>query len=113
METLFNKWESEGWHEYISLAGAVIGWTRGTGLMSGNNMVAAGIERHGCRTFDQREMSLAIVSLLAPAVVAASQEAPIWAWLTGAHENYLAPISLSFSVFCGGFDFKCPYFTSP
>jgi fatty acid synthase subunit alpha, fungi type len=28
LEPLFNKWKSESWSQYISLVGAVIGWTR-------------------------------------------------------------------------------------
>ncbi|KAJ2748517.1 3-oxoacyl-[acyl-carrier-protein] synthase, partial [Coemansia pectinata] len=42
----------------------VIGWTRGTGLMSGNNLVAQDIERLGVRTFSTREMAFSILGLL-------------------------------------------------
>lgn len=45
LEVLFNKWLSESWAQYISLAGAVIGWTRGTGLMAQNNIVAEGTKK--------------------------------------------------------------------
>jgi len=41
---------------YLSIAGATIGWTRGTGLMSSNNIVAQGIEELGARTFSTKEM---------------------------------------------------------
>lgn len=51
LEVLFNKWFSESWAEYLTLAGAVIGWTRGTGLMAQNNVLAEGVEKLGCRTF--------------------------------------------------------------
>ena len=37
LEALCHKWGSEGWGDYVSIAGAVIGWTRGTGLMADNN----------------------------------------------------------------------------
>lgn len=37
LEALCHKWGSEGWGDYVSIAGAVIGWTRGTGLMAENN----------------------------------------------------------------------------
>ncbi|KAJ5392377.1 hypothetical protein N7509_007867 [Penicillium cosmopolitanum] len=47
LETLFNRWYSENWGNYLTICGAVIGWTRGTGLMSGNNMVAEGVEKLG------------------------------------------------------------------
>ncbi|KAJ2836732.1 fatty acid synthase alpha subunit Lsd1, partial [Coemansia sp. 'formosensis'] len=29
----FARWRSESWQDYLSIVGAVIGWTRGTGLM--------------------------------------------------------------------------------
>ncbi|KAI9502069.1 acyl transferase domain-containing protein [Coemansia spiralis] len=64
LETLFNRWKSEGWQDYISVAGAVIGWTRGTGLMSGNNLLARDIEINGARTFTTREMGFNILGLL-------------------------------------------------
>ncbi|CEG41510.1 fatty acid synthase subunit [Plasmopara halstedii] len=51
VESLMNKWYSEGWEDQLSIVGAIIGWTRGTGLMSGNNVVAAGVEKLGMRTF--------------------------------------------------------------
>jgi len=34
LEPLLNKWTSESWNQYLTIVGAVIGWTRGTGLMS-------------------------------------------------------------------------------
>jgi fatty acid synthase subunit alpha len=34
LETLFNRWSSESWGEYLCLAGAVIGWTRSVGIYS-------------------------------------------------------------------------------
>ena len=51
LECLLNKWSSEGWQDYLALAGCVIGWTRGTGLMNANNIVAPGVENVGIRTF--------------------------------------------------------------
>lgn len=54
LETLFNRWYSEDWANYLTICGAVIGWTRGTGLMSGNNIVAEGVEAFGVRTFSQQ-----------------------------------------------------------
>jgi hypothetical protein len=37
LEALCHKWHSESWGDYVSITGAVIGWTRGTGLMAENN----------------------------------------------------------------------------
>jgi len=66
LEALLNKWKSEGWSNYLSLAGAVIGWTRGTGLMKGNNLLAVGIEQLGVRTFTTQEICFNCVGLLHP-----------------------------------------------
>ncbi|KAI9502453.1 acyl transferase domain-containing protein [Coemansia spiralis] len=78
LETLFNRWNSEDWQDYISVAGAVIGWTRGTGLMSGNNLIAPDIERLGVRTFSTREMAFNILALLQLRIYRASIEQPIY-----------------------------------
>lgn len=83
LETLFNRWYSESWSQYLLIAGAVIGWTRGTGLMSANNMVAEGIESLGTRTFSTVEMSFNILGLMHPSVVELCQTEPVWADLNG------------------------------
>ncbi|KAG1488521.1 hypothetical protein G6F52_013904 [Rhizopus delemar] len=62
---------------------AVIGWTRGTGLMSANNMVAEGIEALGTRTFSSVEMSFNILGLMHPSIVELCQIEPVWADLNG------------------------------
>jgi fatty acid synthase subunit alpha len=57
LEALLNKWYSEDWNEYLTLCGTVIGWTRGTGLMNNNDLLATGIEADlGIRTFSASEM---------------------------------------------------------
>ncbi|KAJ2409034.1 fatty acid synthase alpha subunit Lsd1, partial [Coemansia sp. RSA 2530] len=83
LETAFNRWKSESWQDYLSIAGAVIGWTRGTGLMSGNNMVAQAIERLGVRTFSTREMAFNILGLLHSGIRDMAYSQPIWADLNG------------------------------
>ena len=83
LETLFNRWYSESWANYLTICGAVIGWTRGTGLMSGNNMVAEGVEKLGVRTFSQQEMAFNLLGLMSPAVVNLCQVDPVWADLNG------------------------------
>ncbi|GAA6028849.1 hypothetical protein JCM8097_007429 [Rhodosporidiobolus ruineniae] len=83
LETLFNRWSSESWGEYLCIAGAVIGWTRGTGLMSATNMVAEGVESHGCRTFSSKEMAFNILGLMHPLVFDVAQIEPVWADLNG------------------------------
>ncbi|KAJ1999552.1 fatty acid synthase alpha subunit Lsd1, partial [Coemansia thaxteri] len=82
LETAFNRWESESWQDYLSIAGAVIGWTRGTGMMSGNNIVEPEIERHGVRTFSTREMAFSILGLASRPICRIARHQPIWADLT-------------------------------
>ncbi|KAK9458205.1 3-oxoacyl-reductase [Dipodascopsis uninucleata] len=83
LETLFNRWESESWGAYLTICGAVIGWTRGTGLMSQNNMIAERIESLGVRTFSQQEMAFNILGLMSPAIVNLCQIEPVFADLNG------------------------------
>ena len=83
LETLLNRWYSESWSNYLLVCGAVIGWTRGTGLMSVNNIVAEAIETHDVVTFSQTEMAFNILALMAPQMVMRCQERPIYADLNG------------------------------
>ncbi|KAF2133540.1 fatty acid synthase subunit alpha reductase [Dothidotthia symphoricarpi CBS 119687] len=83
LETLFSRWHSESWSNYLTICGAVIGWTRGTGLMGANNVVAEGIEKYGVRTFSQQEMAFNLLGLMAPPIVNLCQIEPVWADLNG------------------------------
>ncbi|KAI1007021.1 Fatty acid synthase subunit alpha [Podosphaera aphanis] len=83
LETLFNRWHSESWGNFLTICGAVIGWTRGTGLMSGNNIVAEGVEAYGVRTFSQQEMAFNLLGLMAPSIVNICQSEPVFADLNG------------------------------
>ncbi|WAR63063.1 hypothetical protein PtB15_18B145 [Puccinia triticina] len=96
LETLFNRWSSESWGEYLCLAGAVIGWTRGTGLMSANNLIAEGVETHGVRTFSVKEMAFNILGLMHPLLFDVAQVEPVWADLNGGMDKLpdLAEISM-------------------
>ncbi|KAI0685962.1 fatty acid synthase [Cytidiella melzeri] len=83
LETLFNRWNSESWGEYLCLAGAVIGWTRGTGLMDATNTIAHELESFGVRTFSAKEMAFNILGLMHPLLFSITQVEPIWADLNG------------------------------
>ncbi|KAF2841121.1 hypothetical protein M501DRAFT_928943 [Patellaria atrata CBS 101060] len=83
LETLFTRWHSESWGNFLTICGAVIGWTRGTGLMAGNNIVAEGIEKYGVRTFSQQEMAFNLLGLMSPDIVNLCQVEPVWADLNG------------------------------
>ncbi|RAL11876.1 uncharacterized protein BO97DRAFT_453516 [Aspergillus homomorphus CBS 101889] len=83
LKTLFNRFHSETWSAYINICGAVIGWTRGTGLMRSSNALSAEVEKIGVITFTQAEMALNILALLTPSVTILAEEAPVYADLTG------------------------------
>ncbi|KAF2865920.1 hypothetical protein BDV95DRAFT_505916 [Massariosphaeria phaeospora] len=83
LETLFTRWHSENWGSFLTICGAIIGWTRGTGLMAGNNIVAEGIEKYGVRTFSQQEMAFNLLGLMAQPIVNLCQVEPVWADLNG------------------------------
>ena len=91
LETLLNKWASESWKSYACVVGAVIGWTRGTGLMNDNNMIAEEIEKLGCRTFAPCEMAFNLLCLMHPSIFQLNQFESIWADLSG-HMNMIADL---------------------
>lgn len=83
LETLLNRWHSENWKDYLTVTGAVIGWTRGTGLMNGNNLIAELMEREGLRTFSPNEMAFNILGLMHPRMVRVSEAGPVYGDLNG------------------------------
>lgn len=88
LETLFNRWHAESWSSYVTVCGAVIGWTRGTGLMNQNNVVAEGMEKElGVRTFSQQEMAFNILGLMTPELQRLCQRSPVYADLNGGMQN--------------------------
>ncbi|KAJ2100177.1 fatty acid synthase alpha subunit Lsd1, partial [Coemansia sp. S100] len=82
LESTFVRWESESWQDYLSIAGAIIGWTRGTSLMASNDWCAKDFETRGLRTFTASEMSFMILGLLRQPVRRLAQREPIWADLS-------------------------------
>ncbi|KAF1936886.1 thiolase-like protein [Clathrospora elynae] len=83
LEALFEKFHSEDWADYLLVCGAIIGWTRGTSLMSDNDIVAEGIEQLGVRTYSQTEMAFNIVCLLSEEVKLLCIDSPLVADLSG------------------------------
>ncbi|KAH8681837.1 fatty acid synthase subunit alpha [Xylariales sp. PMI_506] len=84
LEALLNKWWSEDWNDYLTLCGTTIGWTRGTGLMSNNDVLATGIEEDlAIRTFSAFEMAWHIVGLMDESVASFCDVEPLMADLAG------------------------------
>ncbi|KAM7196700.1 3-oxoacyl-synthase [Rhypophila sp. PSN 637] len=84
LEAMLNKWWSEDWAEYLTMCGTIIGWTRGTGLMSGNDVLATGIEADlGIRTFSAAEMAWHVVGLMDSGIAGFCDAEPLMADLSG------------------------------
>lgn len=77
LESLLPKWTSESWNEYLSLIGVTIGWTRGTGLMNDNDVVAQAVEAMGVRTFAAAEMAANIATAMGGVLNVECQSCPI------------------------------------
>ncbi|ORX65028.1 hypothetical protein BCR32DRAFT_212224 [Anaeromyces robustus] len=95
LENLLNRWRSETWSNYLSITGACIGWTRGTGLMNSNNLISEGIESEGhCRTFTTTEMAFNLIGLVSDVMVSLSRKNPIYADLNGGMQ-YMADLNVA------------------
>lgn len=80
LESLMRKWRSEGWSDMLSICGCSIGWTRSTGLMSENDIVASDVEtKLGVRTFSATEMAFNILVLMSPTLVDLCEDEPVYA----------------------------------
>ncbi|KAK4139720.1 uncharacterized protein C8A04DRAFT_32793 [Dichotomopilus funicola] len=90
LEALMNKWSSESWSEYLTLCGTVIGWTRGTGLMNNNDLLATGIEADlGIRTFSASEMAWHIAGLMDASTASFCDLEPMMADLGGGLSSFI------------------------
>lgn len=84
LETLLHRFHSESWDEELSICGVNIGWTRSTGLMNSNDIVAETAETEGhILTFSGQEMGDLITLLLTPQWVAHCEDAPVMADFSG------------------------------
>ncbi|KAL3420503.1 Fatty acid synthase subunit alpha 7 [Phlyctema vagabunda] len=83
LEGIFGKWHSEDWADYLSICGAIIGWTRGTNLMESSDIISEGVELAGIRTFSKEEMAFNIIGLMAEPIRQVCQSEPIKADLSG------------------------------
>ncbi|KAJ1845298.1 fatty acid synthase alpha subunit Lsd1, partial [Coemansia sp. RSA 486] len=87
LETTFDRWTSESWKDYLSIAGTAIGWTRGTASMSANNLIAEQIEDLGARMFSTCEMAFCILGILHKQICRAAHNAPILVDLRGGYQK--------------------------
>lgn len=86
LETMNNKWHSEGsrWGSQTRLISAEIGWVRGTGLMSANDRIARHIEDElGVVTYASEQMGALIAALATPTFVDRADVEPVRVDLAG------------------------------
>ncbi|WP_161895945.1 type I polyketide synthase [Gordonia spumicola] len=83
LDALVTRWGAEeSWGSRTTIAHALIGWVRGTGLMGGNDGMVAAVEAAGVRTWSTEEMAAELVALCAAGKRDAARVEPIIADLT-------------------------------
>ena len=83
LDALVRRWSAENsWNERTSLAHALIGWVRGTGLMGANDGMVAAVESAGVKTWSTDEMAAALLDLCTPQQREQASTAPVEADLT-------------------------------
>ncbi|GFG67557.1 type I polyketide synthase [Mycobacterium kubicae] len=84
LDALVSRWHAESaWAARVSLAHALIGWTRGTGLMGHNDAIVSAVEEAGVTTYSTDEMAAMLLGLCDVESKVAAASAPIKADLTG------------------------------
>ncbi|HZC54367.1 MAG TPA: acyltransferase domain-containing protein, partial [Mycobacterium sp.] len=84
LDALVSRWHAESsWAARVSLAHALIGWTRGTGLMGHNDAIVEAVEEAGVTTYSTHEMAGMLLALCDVESKVAAAGAPIKADLTG------------------------------
>jgi fatty acid synthase len=94
LDAVVSRWKAESsWAQRVSLAHALIGWTKGTGLMGHNDAIVDAVEEAGVTTYTTDEMAGLLLGLCdIESKVAAARE-PLQVDLTGG----LADVDLDLS----------------
>ncbi len=84
LDAVVSRWKAESsWAQRVSLAHALIGWTKGTGLMGHNDAIVGAVEEAGVTTYSTDEMAGMLLDLCdIESKVAAARE-PLQVDLTG------------------------------
>ncbi len=78
LDAVVNRWHAESsWAQRVSLAHALIGWTRGTGLMGHNDAIVDAVEEAGVTTYSTDEMAAMLLELCDVESKVAAAGAPI------------------------------------
>jgi fatty acid synthase len=94
LDAVVSRWKAESsWAQRVSLAHALIGWTKGTGLMGHNDAIVGAVEDAGVTTYTTDEMASMLLGLCDIESKVASARAPLQVDLTGG----LAEVELDLS----------------
>ena len=64
LDAVVSRWKAESsWAQRVSLAHALIGWTKGTGLMGHNDAIVGAVEEAGVTTYTTDEMASMLLGL--------------------------------------------------
>ncbi|MGO9924628.1 MAG: acyltransferase domain-containing protein, partial [Mycobacterium sp.] len=84
LDAVVSRWKAESsWARRVSLAHALIGWTRGTGLMGHNDVIVDAVEEAGVTTYSTDQMATMLLALCDPESRLAASFEPLRADLTG------------------------------
>jgi fatty acid synthase len=84
LDALVTRWNAEtSWAQRVSLAHALIGWTKGTGLMGHNDAIVGAVEEAGVTTYTTAEMASMLLALCDVESKVAAARQPLQADLTG------------------------------
>ena len=84
LDAVVARWSAESsWAGRVTIAHALIGWTKGTGLMGHNDAIVDAVEAAGVTTYTGDEMSAMLLGLCTPEAKVAAAQAPLKADLTG------------------------------
>ncbi|MDL9944630.1 DUF1729 domain-containing protein [Gordonia sp. ABSL11-1] len=84
LDALVTRWAAEdSWNQKTTIAHALIGWVRGTGLMGHNDGMVDAVEAAGVRTWSTEEMAANLLGLCTPDHRAHARSEAIVADFTG------------------------------
>ncbi len=84
LDAVVARWSAEtSWAQRVTLAHALIGWTKGTGLMGHNDAIVDAVEAAGVTTYTTAEMAAMLLDLCSAETRAAASAEPLKVDLTG------------------------------
>jgi len=84
LDAVVARWNAESsWAQRVSFAHALIGWTKGTGLMGHNDAIVGAVEEAGVTTYTTAQMAAMLLDLCTVEAKVAAAGAPLQVDLTG------------------------------